>query len=46
MKRATYLAVGEKKPRRKGDKRAKNGQKSEINDVKMSKKAKKNRVSH
>ena len=30
MKRATYLAVGEKKPRRKGDKRAKNGQRHEI----------------
>ena len=27
MKRATYLAVGEKKASRKGDKRAKNGQK-------------------
>ena len=30
MKRATYLAVGEKKASRKGDKRAKKGQKSEI----------------
>ena len=30
MKRETYLAVREKKDSGKGDKRAKNGQKSEI----------------